>query len=149
MQVTWQVAPLVQLTLPLFPTVIEQTALSQLKLPLSPAVRSQLLPLLQSILHEGPQAPLQVLPELQVRLQLWVVVSQPVDVQVAPALQAQIIPVQAQAEPGHGEDAVLLLQALSATTISDKKTVLIHAPSGRVLSDSGRELRGSRNIGGG
>ncbi|HNI60946.1 MAG TPA: hypothetical protein PKW11_13455 [Pseudomonadota bacterium] len=44
-------------TLPLLPTVTVQVDFSQLKLPLSPVVRLQVLPLRQSPLHEPWQLP--------------------------------------------------------------------------------------------
>ena len=76
-QLTWQVAPPVQSTLPLAPTV-----------------RSQVEPPAQLALHDSPHAPLHSLPMLQSRLQLSPAQSLPPRSQACPAGHAQVEPVQ-------------------------------------------------------
>lgn len=91
-QATVQVAPSLHDTLPLLPTVTVHSDASQLMLPLSPAVRSQVLPPLQSALQEPAQDPVHVLLSKQENEQLPPEASHPVaaaptQVQVASASQ--------------------------------------------------------------
>ena len=55
-QTTSQLAPSVQLTLLLAPTVIAQLDATHITFELSSARRSQTLPAVQLVLHEGPHA---------------------------------------------------------------------------------------------
>ncbi len=104
-QVTWQVDDEPQETLPLLPTVMLQTLLSQLTEPDSPVERVQLLFALQSALQEPMHEPVQVLPPVQLSEQLEPLLLQPVavlPVQVqVPVLQVQELPLQGQLGPGH------------------------------------------------
>lgn len=72
-QVTWQIE-LLQLTLPLAPTVKSQVELAlQSRLELTPAVRAQLLPLQQRAPHDSPQVSAAQVAPVQLRWhQIWV-----------------------------------------------------------------------------
>jgi len=71
-------------------------------LPLLPVVRVQVLPFLQVVLHEPAQLPTQVLPcsHLNEQLPPWALQPVPIHVQLLLAVQAQVLPVQAQPGPG-------------------------------------------------
>jgi len=105
-QETLQVAPLPQETLPLLPREIEQLACSQLRLPLSPVERVQLLPPRQFALQDFPHVPVQLFRSVQESEQLSV---QPAasesQVQTVPASQEQALPLQVQPGPGQVEEA--------------------------------------------
>ena len=117
-QVTWHVAPAEHETLPLAATLTVQAEPSQVTLPLGPVVSAQVLPPLQSALHEPAQAPTQSLPLRQLSeqlppLALQPVLGLPVHVQLEPAEHVQLEPVQLHAGPGHVELSVLLEQPQS------------------------------------
>ncbi len=89
--VTWQVAPAVHVTDPLFPTVTSQVAWSQVTLPLGPVEMVQLDDAEHVALQDEPQLPLHTLPVAQLRLQLVVVAEQeedPANAQLAASAQA-------------------------------------------------------------
>jgi hypothetical protein len=109
-QITWQVAPLVQDALPLVPSVTVQVEPSQLTLPLAPVISVHVLPPLHSALHEAPQLPLQ-LALVQESEQLEPVQPPPFQLQLFPELQVQVDSEQVQAVPGQGEVAVELQPA--------------------------------------
>ena len=106
-QVTSHVAPAPHETLPLLPTLRVQLAFSHEKLALSPAVTLQVLPFLQSPLHDLLQVashlPLlrhdseQLLPPSQA------LTCEALKVQSNPAEQVQLLPVQGQPGPGQAE----------------------------------------------
>lgn len=75
-QVTWQVEPSLQLTLPLLPTVTSQVA-----------------PLPQSILHEAPQLPVHMLWSPQLSVQLSPEQLLPPRSQACPLGHEQLVPV--------------------------------------------------------
>jgi hypothetical protein len=101
-QVTWQVAPPLQVMLPLVPSVTSHVASSHWTLALSPVVNVQLLPAAQWALQEEPQVPEQTLAWGHARSALPVADQ----VQVAPAAQVHDAPEHAQAGPGQAELAV-------------------------------------------
>ncbi len=94
---------LMQLMLPLSPVVRVQVLLLQSMLPLAPVVKVQVLPFLHVVLHEPAQVPTQVLPCSHLNEQLPPCALQPVpfQVQLPLAVQAHVLPVQAQPGPGH------------------------------------------------
>lgn len=108
-QTTWHTAPEPQEMEALLPAVMEQVEFSHERLALSPAVKVQVLPPLQSALQEAPQVPVQSLP-------LWQWNEQPSPlhpelVQVAPELQVQVFSAQVHAGPGQTDDKGEVLQA--------------------------------------
>jgi hypothetical protein len=139
-QMTWQVAPALQEMLPLFARVALQVVASQLKLPLSPVASVQVLPPLQSALQEPAQLPTHSLPLRQLSEQLPPFASHPaaefpVQVQLEPAEQVQLDPLQLQSGPGQAD--VDLLQPNSKAVASSRKVI-------RTDILQGRETRGPR-----
>jgi hypothetical protein len=98
-QVTLQVAPPLQVMLPLLPSVTSQVASSHWRLALSPTVKLQIEPPAQWALHDAPQEPSQWLFWGHWRSALWVLLH----MQDAPALQVHDEPVQVQPGPGQAE----------------------------------------------
>lgn len=112
-QVTLQVAEFEHDTLPLLPTVMVHSDLSQLTL--SPAASVHLPPSLQSALHEPVHEPVQTFPLGQLNEHPPPDGLQPLPVQlqfapaaqVRPAAQVQVVAVQAQLGPGQTDGGLL------------------------------------------
>ena len=96
--------------LPLLPSVTVQREPSQLRLPLSPVVRSHVLSPLQSALHEPAHVPVHVLFARQENEQLPPAASQPVasdptHVQVASASHVHFASAHGHPSPGQVDEA--------------------------------------------
>jgi hypothetical protein len=140
--VTSHLAALVHDTVLLVPTFKVQSALSQVKTPLGPAVQVQTLCAAQAPLQESAQVPVQVLTSLQVSAP-----PRPASqMQVVPALQVHIAPEQLQYWPGQGDTIVAVPHPTPARTAATSSARMLSPLTGLPRIDPSLGPGGKSNL---